>query len=37
MKVVENKPEAPWIKRNRDGVIFTNKIQYFEELEYDTE
>lgn len=24
---VENKPEAPWIKRGRFGVIFTNEIQ----------
>lgn len=23
---VENKPEAPWIRRNNEGVIFTDNI-----------
>lgn len=23
---VENRPEAPWIKRNREGIVFTNNI-----------
>lgn len=24
--VVENKPEAPWIKRTSEGVIFTDNV-----------
>ncbi|CAD8205734.1 unnamed protein product [Paramecium octaurelia] len=27
---VENKPEAPWIKRTLDGVIFTENVQYID-------
>lgn len=23
---VENKPEAPWIKRNESGVVFTDNL-----------
>lgn len=34
---MENKPEAPWIKRNADGVIFTENIQYFDDLDLKTE
>lgn len=26
MKLIEVKPEAPWIKRSEDGVIFTDDI-----------
>jgi len=25
--VIENRPEAPWITRNKSGVIFTSNIQ----------
>ncbi|CAD8164820.1 unnamed protein product [Paramecium octaurelia] len=32
-KVVENKPEAPWIKRSNEGVIFTDNIQCVDELD----
>ncbi|CAD8188211.1 unnamed protein product [Paramecium pentaurelia] len=32
-KVVENKPEAPWIKRSNEGVIFTDNIQCIDELD----
>ncbi|KRX04632.1 hypothetical protein PPERSA_04447 [Pseudocohnilembus persalinus] len=34
---VENKPEAPWIRRNQEGVIFTDNIQVFESLDLQTE
>lgn len=34
---IENKPEAPWIKRNQDGIIFTDNIQIFESLDLETE
>lgn len=31
--IVENKPEAPWIKKNALGVIFTDNIlDQYEEL-----
>ena len=26
MKLIEVKPEAPWIKRSEEGVIFTDDI-----------
>ena len=26
MKIVEIKPEAPWIKRSEEGVIFTDDV-----------
>ncbi|CAD8101860.1 unnamed protein product [Paramecium sonneborni] len=32
-KVVENKPEAPWIKRSSEGVIFTDNIQFIDDLD----
>ncbi|CAK95205.1 unnamed protein product (macronuclear) [Paramecium tetraurelia] len=32
-KVVENKPEAPWIKRSNEGVIFTDNIQCIDDLD----
>lgn len=35
--MVENKPEAPWIRRNVNGVIFTDNIQIFEDLNLETE
>lgn len=35
--MVENKPEAPWIRRNINGVIFTDNIQVFEDLDLETE
>lgn len=31
--VVENKPEAPWIKRTSEGVIFTDNVQIVEDLD----
>ncbi|CAD8070155.1 unnamed protein product [Paramecium primaurelia] len=35
---VENKPEAPWIKRNLDGVIFTENVQQVElDLQSETQ
>jgi len=34
---IENKPEAPWIKRGQFGVIFTNEIREFENLNLKTE
>jgi hypothetical protein len=34
---VENKPEAPWIRRNQEGIIFTDNVQVFENLVLDTE
>lgn len=35
--VVENKPEAPWIKRNQDGVIFTDNLQNVYDLDLKSE
>lgn len=35
--VVENKPEAPWIRRTEDGIIFTDNVQHFEELDLKTD
>jgi hypothetical protein len=35
--VVENKPEAPWIRRTSEGIVFTDNVQYFEELDLKTE
>eukprot|EP01017_Pseudomicrothorax_dubius_P034550 TRINITY_DN4753_c0_g4_i2.p1 TRINITY_DN4753_c0_g4~~TRINITY_DN4753_c0_g4_i2.p1 ORF type:complete len:1181 (-),score=268.49 TRINITY_DN4753_c0_g4_i2:134-3676(-) len=32
---VENKPEAPWIRRNNKGIIFTEKI--IEDVEHDVD
>ena len=32
MKNVEPKPEAPWIKRNQTGLVFTPNIQVYENL-----
>ena len=31
--VVENRPEAPWIKRGVEGVIFTDNIQNIDDLD----
>ena len=31
VSVVENRPEAPWIKRNSEGMIFTENILANEE------
>ena len=30
---VENKPEAPWIKRTTEGIVFTENVCYFDELD----
>lgn len=35
--VVENRPEAPWIKRSAEGVIFTDNIQYIDDLDLMSE
>jgi hypothetical protein len=35
--LVENKPEAPWIKRNADGVVFTDDLQYIDDLDLKSE
>jgi hypothetical protein len=35
--VVENRPEAPWIKRSSEGVIFTDNIQHIEDLDLMSE
>ena len=35
--VVENKPEAPWIRRTEDGIVFTDNVQHFEELDLKTD
>ncbi|KAL4437922.1 hypothetical protein ABPG74_001093 [Tetrahymena malaccensis] len=34
---VENKPEAPWIRRTSEGIIFTDNVQYFDDLDLKTE
>ena len=37
---VENKPEAPWIRRNElqgDMIIFTDNIQMIEDIRLETE
>ena len=35
--VVENRPEAPWIKRGAEGVIFTDNIQQIDDLDLMSE
>jgi hypothetical protein len=35
--IVENKPEAPWIKRTAEGVVFTDNIQYIDDLDLRSE
>jgi len=32
-KNIECKPEAPWITRNSNGVVFTTNVQVFDNLE----
>lgn len=34
---IENKPEAPWIKRGQFGVIFTSEIKEYKNLNLKTE
>lgn len=34
---IENKPEAPWIRRGQFGVIFTNDVQEYANLNLRTE
>ena len=29
---IENKPEAPWIRRLPQGIVFTDQVQIFEHL-----
>lgn len=36
-EIVENKPEAPWIKRNQDGVVFTDHLQDVQDLDLKSE
>ncbi len=36
-EVVENKPEAPWIKRNQDGIVFTDNLQIAQDLDLKSE
>ena len=36
-EIVENKPEAPWIKRNQDGVVFTDQLQDIQDLDLKSE
>ncbi|EGR32790.1 hypothetical protein IMG5_070720, partial [Ichthyophthirius multifiliis] len=36
-ELVENKPEAPWIRKCQDGFILTENIQYFDNLDLQTE
>ncbi len=33
--MVENKPEAPWIKRTNKGIVFTDYLQENSEMEVD--
>lgn len=33
LSLIENKPEAPWIKRTEDGIVFTDKVQIFQDLD----
>lgn len=37
LSLVENKPEAPWIRRTKEGIIFTEKIDHFENLQLISE
>lgn len=33
---IENKPEAPWIRRLPQGIVFTDQVQIFEHLKLET-
>ena len=33
MQNVENRPEAPWIKKSNNGVIFSDQLENCDELE----
>jgi len=35
--LIENKPEAPWIRRTEDGIVFTDNIQIFQDLDLQSE
>jgi len=35
--LIENKPEAPWIKRTENGIVFTDNIQVFQDLDLNSE
>ena len=37
ISLVENKPEAPWIRKDEKGVVFTDNMQYVEGLDLNTE
>lgn len=37
IKDIENRPEAPWIRRGQFGLIFTNEVREFENLNLKTE
>ena len=34
---MENKPEAPWIKKEHNCLIFTDNLQNIEEIEFASE
>lgn len=35
MLAVENRPEAPWIKRNPEGIVFTEDFMQKEQKEIE--
>lgn len=37
MESIENKGESPWMKKDSNGVIFTSKIQVFDNLKLYSE
>ena len=37
IKWIENKPEAPWIKREQNGVVFTDNMIVVDGLKLDSE
>ena len=37
IKEIQNKAEAPWMRKDEHGVIFTNTVQKFENLNLLTE
>lgn len=34
---IDNRPEAPWMRRDENGVIFTSQIYKFDNLNLETE
>lgn len=37
LSLIENKPEAPWIRRTEEGIAFTDNIQIFQDLDLESE